>query len=310
MDLKPLPGFEPGTSALPTSKERGVGDVRVANFNYLQKFNFKISYQLYEEQFIEWANKKYSKGYGRSCISYNKKTFALIKDYSPRGILNTIEKNNLHKEYSLRGIRSFLIFCSEKDYIQENIIDYYKSKLPITQKYRIDSFTPNINHITKLLEYVRNPPMEFPNNDLHEICAKLLIESGLRITEIDYFFRTFDGNFEEYENIVVIPLYYLRHNKQSYYMFLTKETFYLFNENRERFKSYSPEGLKTYIKRHNLTSLKYMRKYNFTILIKAGINLDIANFIQGRTVKNVGFNHYLAKKELSLIEYKKIKSFY
>ncbi len=41
-------------------------------------------------------------------------------------------------------------------------------------------------------------------------------------------------------------------------------------------------------------------------MVKAGVEFEIANFIQGRTSKNIGFNHYLAKKEIALKEYKKL----
>lgn len=72
-------------------------------------------------------------------------------------------------------------------------------------------------------------------------------------------------------------------------------------------KNYNEERLKTHIKRNNLLSLKYLRKYNFTLMIEFELNFEIANFIQGRASQNIGFNHYLAKKKLAITEYEKIK---
>ena len=71
-------------------------------------------------------------------------------------------------------------------------------------------------------------------------------------------------------------------------------------------KNYNPEGLKTHIKRNKLLPLKYLRKYNFTLMIENEVNFEIANFIQGRASQNIGFNHYLAKKNLACREYLKI----
>jgi intergrase/recombinase len=50
----------------------------------------------------------------------------------------------------------------------------------------------------------------------------------------------------------------------------------------------------------NIVSSKYLRKYNFTLMIDCEISFEITNFIQGRASKNVGFNHYLAKRNLAV----------
>lgn len=52
--------------------------------------------------------------------------------------------------------------------------------------------------------------------------------------------------------------------------------------------------------------MKYTRKYSFTKMIQNDVNFEMANFIQGRVSKNLGFNHYLAKKEIAIKEYRKI----
>lgn len=52
--------------------------------------------------------------------------------------------------------------------------------------------------------------------------------------------------------------------------------------------------------------LKYIRKYHFTHIISCDVTFEFANFIQGRVSTNIGFNHYLAKKQLAVEEYKKL----
>ncbi len=54
-----------------------------------------------------------------------------------------------------------------------------------------------------------------------------------------------------------------------------------------------------------IINLKYLRKYNFNLLVTSGVSIEIANYIQGRASKNVGFNHYLAKKDIAVKEYEK-----
>jgi intergrase/recombinase len=51
--------------------------------------------------------------------------------------------------------------------------------------------------------------------------------------------------------------------------------------------------------------MKYYRKYAFTLMIDCEIDMEIANYIQGRVSSNIGVNHYLAKKQIAIKEYKK-----
>ena len=77
-------------------------------------------------------------------------------------------------------------------------------------------------------------------------------------------------------------------------------------EYEQELSSFSMGLIKYNLTKHTQPPPKYLRKYQFTQMIKSGVNFEIANFIQGRASKNIGFNHYLAKKEIALKEYKKI----
>ncbi len=203
-----------------------------------------------------------------------------------------------NRKYRALALRNLFNFCSEYDLIDETLIAKLKSKIKITEKSNIDSYIPSEIEIKNFLEKVKH-------YDINSyLFVKILLESGLRVTEVQHFINTFEINkFEVVDQVVVYPLYYLRGSKNSYYLFISKSLFdEVVNSNLREF---NVEKLKTWIKRHNLIPLKYTRKYNFTKLIKNDVSFEIANFIQGRVSSNIGFNHYLAKKEIGIKEYQK-----
>ena len=136
-----------------------------------------------------------------------------------------------------------------------------------------------------------------------------MLESGLRVSDVIYFLRVFTKEIIEIkENIVICPLYHFRGSKSSFYFFGLRETYELLLQYGEEMKQYNEERLKTHIKRNKLMPLKYFRKYHFTLMVESEVNFEIANFIQGRASQNIGFNHYLAKKNLAYKEYSKIQT--
>ena len=138
----------------------------------------------------------------------------------------------------------------------------------------------------------------------------MLLESGSRFTELVDLVINFDESKLEKENkIILYRNFYLRGNKSSYYLFFQEKTFKEFLKIRSKITSESYlESFRDRIMRNkSIVSSKYLRKYNFTLMVEAQIPFEIANFIQGRASKNVGFNHYLAKRDLAVKEYKKIK---
>ena len=98
----------------------------------------------------------------------------------------------------------------------------------------------------------------------------------------------------------------LKGSKNAYYMFLKKETFDILEKNRK--SNYKIAGMSSYIKRHELLCLKYLRKYTMTKMIESKIPLVFADFFQGRGLnRSIGFSVYLEKKIIGTIEYKKLK---
>lgn len=87
-------------------------------------------------------------------------------------------------------------------------------------------------------------------------------------------------------------------------MFFSSKTFDLFLKHRESISSSVLDSFRYNVQKNKgIVKTKYLRKFNFTQMIQAGIDMETLNFIQGRTSKNIGFNHYLAKKEIAINGY-------
>ena len=176
-----------------------------------------------------------------------------------------------------------------------------KARIKITEKSKIDSFIPSDTQINEFLEKISS------YCNLSYLFVKILLESGLRVSEVQHFVKELDlSKFEVVGGVAVYPMYYLRGTKSSYYLFISKELYLQLCGNLQDLKKFNVEKLKMWIKRNGLIPLKYTRKYNFTQLIKNDVSFEVANFIQGRVSQNIGFNHYLAKKEVAVKEYGKM----
>ncbi|MDD3264229.1 MAG: integrase [Candidatus Nanoarchaeia archaeon] len=164
----------------------------------------------------------------------------------------------------------------------------------------MDSYVPTENEILKSLNIINNLYPKFL------ILYKLMIESGCRFTELKDFIINFDkSKIEIYKQIVLYRNFYLRGQKSSYYLFFTKKTYEKLN--LKELDVNLINSFQILSKRNkNIVTLKYLRKYHFTLMIENNVSFEIANFIQGRTSQNIGFNHYLAKKSIALKEYSKI----
>ena len=265
--------------------------------------NLKNTYFIHKQEYFDWL-KQYSKDYRRAMISAIEKLFPKVINNSPQGILECIEKNKLDDQYSIKGLKSFLKFCKEFRYLNSEVINMYSSQIIYKSPHKFDTYVPNKEEMVSFLDEINRYGFE------DYIIVKLLLESGCRLTELSLMLNSFDRTkIETRDTIVTYTIFHIRGNKQAYYLFFTKDTFDLFLKYYETLSNYNIEKLKTYIKRNKLIPLKYLRKYNFTLLLTNGVSFEIANFIQGRTTKDVGFNHYLAKKEMALKDYQKVREF-
>ena len=192
-------------------------------------------------------------------------------------------------------------FCLEKELIDEISVKDYKDKLKYKTNNNCDVYVPSKKNILDTISKIKEI------YSLEYIILRVLLETGCRVTELKQFFEYFDETMVNTdEEVIAYPLGYIRGNKQSYFLFMTKETFDLVLQNKDELSKKNMAGVKTFIKRNNLVPMKYFRKFMFTLMINEGIDFEIANFIQGRISKNVGVNYYLAKKQTATNQYKRI----
>ncbi len=229
------------------------------------------------------------------------KLFKEIKTINePKDILATIKKKRLDIQYSMKCLRNWLNFCEQEELMDEFNLHKYRKKFKIPQQHKPDVFVPSKTQVDSSFAQVRD------YSYMDYIVMRVLLESGCRITELKYFIETFNPSLVTIENgVACYPLTYLRHNKNSYFMFMSENTFNEYVKLTEELKGYKICKLITHIRRHKLTPMKYYRKYAFTLMIDCEIDMEIANYIQGRVSSNIGVNHYLAKKQIAIKEYKK-----
>ncbi|MCB9370797.1 hypothetical protein H6501_04315 [Candidatus Woesearchaeota archaeon] len=205
-------------------------------------------------------------------------------------------------KYYILGFRKWVKYCEEFDLLPEYLIDRLKKKIKTKERAGIDSYVSSKADVDGFLGKVSE--IGFAD----EIAVKILLESGCRVAELREMPSGFDESKVEVRgDIVTYSLFHVRGKKQAFYLFFTLNTYeLLFLENMKFMKKYNIEKLKTHIKRHDMLGLKYLSKYHFTLMLTKGVSLEVANFIQGRVSQNIGFQHYAAKKELALLEYKKL----
>jgi intergrase/recombinase len=219
-------------------------------------------------------------------------------------IKNAIEETKYSKKYTIISFRVFLNYCELNDLLNLDDILKYRSKVKLNIKSKMDSFVPTKEQIQQSLKIIdsRHPAQLL-------ILYRAMLESGLRFTELKHIILTFDERrVEIWENkIAVYSNFYIRGKKSSYFVFVSNPTY---KKLVSILSTLTPQLLNMFqdkiSKDKKIISLKYLRKYQFTLLIEKGVSLEIANFIQGRASQNVGFNHYLSKKAISLTEYNKI----
>ncbi|MCA9495314.1 MAG: hypothetical protein KC589_00070 [Nanoarchaeota archaeon] len=265
----------------------------------LQKILFSV-YKINEVKFYSWfKGKKVTENYIKDLNNVLLNTLRL-KFKTPLELRDRLQKVK-NRKYRALALRNLFNFCEEYELLDQDLILKLKARIKITEKSKIDSFIPSDTQINEFLEKISS------YCNLSYLFVKILLESGLRVSEVQHFVKELDlSKFEVVGGVAVYPMYYLRGTKSSYYLFISKELYLQLCGNLQDLKKFNVEKLKMWIKRNGLIPLKYTRKYNFTQLIKNDVSFEVANFIQGRVSQNIGFNHYLAKKEVAVKEYGKM----
>lgn len=269
------------------------------NFIELKSIYFKT-----KNEYKVYTLKKFTRTYAVSVFNCLTKLFEEISVNTIEEIKNAIALEKINKRQGGVAIRVWLNYLEEFDILDLDIIENIRRRIKIHNEVHIDTYIPTCLEI-------KNSVKEVSKYDrLHYLLYRFYIETTARTTEVKHFFENFDEkNIEIHENgIVTYNNFYLRGQKSSYYLFFTLE---LYNELKEHIGKFD----KTYFNRFvdhtqdnkKIVHLKYLRKYSFTLMVKAGVAIEIANFISGRsTSKNVGMTHYLNKKEIAVKEYEKV----
>jgi intergrase/recombinase len=200
-------------------------------------------------------------------------------------VLKDLFRNKTLNERNCRtSLRVLINYCEDKEFLEDDLILKLRNKIKLSISTNIDTYVPMLKHIKKSLDILSRSSYD-------HILYSLILESGCRPSELKEMIITFDVlKIEVVNEIVIYRNFYLRNSKNSFYLFFTKKTFDKFldcNFTVNIFNSFKERILRN----KNIINLKYLRKYQFTLLIKAGVSFEIANFIQGRSSNNIGFNH-------------------
>ncbi len=261
------------------------------------------------EGFVSWLEKKsYSKGYYVSILHALDKLFKLnletIDDFK-----NLIKQVKVPVKSSTVGFRVFLNFCEDESILNTQIIEDLRKNIKIVRpkKSNIDIYVPSTEEIKYSISRIKK---EFSIS--HYIIFKLILETGMRYTETVKLIENFNENnveVNEDKGICVYSNFYLRGHKKSFYLFFTIRTYELIKTHLSILKKITFNNLPKQIsKQKDIISLKYLRKYQFNLLIENEVSFEVANFIQGRSSNDVGINHYLSKKKFAVDGYQKIIS--
>ncbi len=135
----------------------------------------------------------------------------------------------------------------------------------------------------------------------YKVVFKLLLFSGIRVTEAIQFFKEYDRDKVEIKgDMARYPLFALRKNKRSYFVYFPAK---MVDEIQRA--EYTPRGISNAFIRAGLPS-KYLRKWNYNFLIMHNVPESVADFIQGRSPLSIGSMHYLAKVKQADYWYSKV----
>jgi intergrase/recombinase len=138
----------------------------------------------------------------------------------------------------------------------------------------------------------------------YKAAYNLALGSGLRLTEVARFMKSFDiAKVESFGGFHVAPLGYFRGTKLAYFAFFTDYTFKLIkNLTVKDLEFFSDRTISNYFRQvegfEDVTCFKYLRKFANDVMTDEELNIpeSVADFIQGKTPKSVGAKHYMKLK--------------
>jgi len=191
----------------------------------------------------------------------------------------------------LYSVRNLLNFCEAVGF-NPFFIESLRRALPKDCRFE-DRHRPNERQIIESLRKLWRVPEKY------KVVYRLLLESGLRLTEAVRLVNEIHELYEKSENhekYVCIPLFWERKTKNVYVAYFLPETFNILLNNRERLKY---KRVSDFCRDNGLVMPKYVRKFVFDKMVELGVPESVADFIQGRAPRNVGARHYANLKRLA-----------
>ncbi len=140
---------------------------------------------------------------------------------------------------------------------------------------RPDFYVPSLGEVKAALVSAAEP---------YRTVYRVLVESGLRLTEATRLLREIEGlRLVRLDGFVRIELAWERGTKKAFWAYLVEKPPRV---------DVSAEQVSKYADREDLLPPKYMRKFVATQLANLGCDMDTIDFIQGRTPTRILTKHY------------------
>ena len=174
--------------------------------------------------------------------------------------------------------------------------DYYRLKSQIKPKrahydIRVPSDEEMRQTISRLEEH-------------HQIAFKMLLYSGIRVSELQYLFSNIDKlRVQKLDGFAKITLDWNRGSKSAFFVYLPLGLLSEINKAQNKLS-----GLQTRLKKLKLVPAKYARKYFAQKCLEAGIKSEVIDFYQGRSPRSILFRHYANLQVFADADYGKVSA--
>lgn len=248
------------------------------------------------EGFFSWIDVQgFSSNYTYQLKGYFRK-FCYNKEFNnPLELQKYCFDKEVGKKHIIKAFRVYLNYCEQQEIMPIELIERYRKVLKLKQGNK-DVWVPSDQDVNETYQKIKD-------NDKLRLLFLVLATSGIRYIEAIDFLRSYEKErFKHHNGFVSFPINQLRKTKNinNIYLplFVYKELFHFDN---------SWKALRIrYNERKPKFSLKYLRKWHYNMMIYAGVPESVADFIQGRSNRSVGANHYLAKSKQAEYWYEQI----
>jgi len=219
---------------------------------------------------------------------FRKRTFD-----APLEVQKYISSQKKARNHISKTFRVYLNYAEKSDSLPLDVIQKYRAIIKV-EKTQPDVYVPSDDEVVNAFNNIKKYP------DL-ELVFLVLACSGIRYIETLNFLNN-PGKFVRHKGFVSYSVGNNRHTKRL-------NNIYLPNFVHEKLDSYnfSYNSLRNKFHRCGLKlNLKYLRKWNYNLLLYQGVPESVADFIQGRSNSSISSNHYLAKSQQAGYWYEKI----